>query len=328
MRRCAAALRLAALLLFAASGTAAAADITIYAAPTGFGLAAPEKGGGPSPVDIYSTTAPHPDWFIGQWANASGRLPPFQPLDAQGVPGFVSRDKAAGVTFVGGRYTFFQNGPLQPCTTRAGRPHEFDLFAGTAAARMNPILRNAEQAPAPALTLGAMRRLDQHVAVEVIGETAGSGTRCKVNQGVVLTAVTLSNTIARPPQVLFYQLSLRLFCGEGPLMTACRNNRVHPSFWARGEAQHDAAGHATVREFGYDQRLPQLGRPFIPVGQRLSLDIDLLPDLLRIITAGENGLDRDPAHWRIGGAYHGQSVWGDVSLSTAWDSYRLTASER
>jgi hypothetical protein len=315
------------------STIANAREMPIVAPPTAFALAGPDKLTGPVKLDLYARTGPRPNWFIGQWATAGGKLPPFERIAGpNGAVEFVSRSRAASVSIAQHgaalSYVLSQNGPSQPCTTAAGRPHEFDLFANTGGPQMNPALDSAvataTQGAKPP-TLAQMTRLDQHVVVEVAGAAATeTGKHCKINQGNVLTAITLVNDRAKPTQVLFYQLSLYVVCG-GVERASCERNLSKPFFWWTDEDGRDHAGRVTVRSFGYDQRLPQLGRPLLRIGAHQTLDIDLLPDVLRLIAEGAHGIDTDAAHWRVSGAYHGQSVWGDVSMRTTWSDYRLTA---
>jgi hypothetical protein len=262
-------------------------------------------------------------------------MPAFQRRTApNGAIEFVSRNQVASVSIMQEgpaiHYTLNQNGAAQPCTTTAGRPHEFDLFANTGGPVKNPMMMSALTPAEPGAkspSLGQMARLDQHVVARIVSQTTSSGSNhgCRVNQGNVLTAVTLANTDARPPQVLFYQLSLHVICGDGQQKAACKRNLARPFFWWTGEQSRDSQGRPGARSFGYDQRLPHLGQSFLPVGAARTVDIDLLPDLLRLITSKAHGLDPDPAHWRVSDAYHGQSVWGDVSLQTEWSDYSLTA---
>jgi hypothetical protein len=301
-------------------------EVTLVDSPAAFALAGPERHAGPVKIDILAQTGTKPNWFIGQWNIAGGVLPPFdRATTPDGADRFISHNRAAAVTIHQRAsvtdYEFVQDGSTQPCVTPAGRPHEFDLFANTVSSSLG--------APPRLPSLADMTQLDQHISVRVIAEhSQGPGTRCNINQGNVLTAVTIANSDVQPPQVLFYQLSLHVFCGDGAMQVACNRNLARAFYWWSGTESHDHLGRVELRSFGYDQRLPELGRPFIPVGPRQTLDINLLPELLRLVTSSGNGIDPNPAHWRVSGAYHGQNVWGDVRLSTEWGGYRLTAQTR
>lgn len=315
-----------------------AREMAIVTPPAAFALIGPDRQAGSGQLDLYAQTGPRPNWFIGQWQIAGGKLPAFRRMATpSGGTAFVSRNEAASVVIVQNGpeigVTLSQNGPTQPCTTPTGRPHEFDLFVNTGGPWVHPALASALSAPPQggnAPSLAQMARLDQHVSVHIAQPVpSGPGRGCKVNQGNVLTAVTLVNDDVQPAQVLFYQVSLHVVCGGGATAhAACERNLSRPFQWWTGMEGRDTRGRVTKLSFGFDQRLPGLGRPFLPAGGRQDVDIDLLPDLLRLIAAGAHGMDRDPAHWRVSGAYHGESVWGDVSLHTQWSDYRLTAQLR
>ena len=134
--------------------------------------------------------------------------------------------------------------------------------------------------------------------------------------------MVLRDTQVTPAQVFFFQLSLHTYCSPGPSRATCLRDLAGSSFFWRGEAGDSTA----VRQFGYDERLPDLGQPMLAVGEDRQFAIDLLPKLHQLLQSRVNGLDPELAHWIVDGCYQGQGIWGNVGLETQWRGFRLSAS--
>jgi hypothetical protein len=282
-------------------------EIRAFAPPYEFALkepADPPASGGPA---TYATTGAYPAWGIAAWNIPGDRLPPFTVRRDRGRSVFETANRVASVKVIQedgkARYTLAQNGAHLPCEGANGRAREFDLFV----ASEGPAL--ATQLPA----LGGMKALIQTVKLAVHTETPATSNGCAVSQGAAMLALVMDNEVSR--QTLFYQLRLNLFCGQGTKDWArtCRGTVVSP----------ELTFFSAKNPFGIDDYLPLTGNGWLQDDRSYALRLDFLPRLLAALRQAPPGLDRNPDHWRLTRAYHGQHIWGDVSMRSEWSDLDL-----
>ncbi len=120
-----------------------------------------------------------------------------------------------------------------------------------------------------------------------------------LNQGGFLTAVVFRNV--DNGNTFFYQLELR------PV------NKSPSHYW------WDWSG----PKWGYSDTLLNYGKSIPLIGTRVFYSLDLLPRLKEVLQNASNGIDTDLSHWVSIGSYHGSHVWGNVRLTSVWDSFSL-----
>jgi hypothetical protein len=206
-----------------------------------------------------------------------------------------------------------QDGAVLPCVGGDGKPRESDLFIGpnvqNTPALKSGMLRSGDGIP----TLAQMSHLFQTVTLSARYGPARTKRSCAVNQASAIIGVVLSDLVASPPQTMFYQISLNRFCGPG----TAERVRLCTS------APRQPAVYFPTNPFGTDDALPLAGQPFLANGETRTVRLDLLPRLTLVLSTGPEGIDRDVSHWKIGGLYLGQHIWGDVTMETTWQDYHL-----
>lgn len=273
---------------------------------------------GPSGPETYAATGLAPEWNIAQWNIPGGKLSPFLVHHAGRSTILYSHAAAASVTIVRGAGAehesarLRQDGAVLPCVDGDGKPRESDLFIGPNGQNTplkSGMLRSGDGMP----TLAEMSGLFQTVTLSARYGLAHTKKGCAVNQAGAIIGVVLSDLVASPPQTMFYQISLNSFCGPG---TAERIQLCT-------SAHRQPAVYFPTNPFGTDDALPLAGQPFLRNGERRTVRLDLLPRLTLVIATGPAGIDRDISHWKIGGLYLGQHIWGDVTMETTWQDFRL-----
>ncbi|MGC9270369.1 hypothetical protein [Acidiphilium sp.] len=164
-------------------------------------------------------------------------------------------------------------------------------------------------------SLGEMSQLEQSMTVSVNRGVATSDKHCVVNQGSALAALVLTDNARRPVQTLFYQLTLYRLCGSGPVARVRLCNAT----------PQKVTWFFSQNPFGVADFLPLAGQKFLRAGEVRQLRINLLPRLRDVIAHAPKTMDHNLNHWKVGGVYIGQNIWGDVVLQSRWSGYRLVA---
>ncbi len=254
----------------------------------------------------YGATGPNPHWTIAQWNIPGQKLTPFARQDEAGQTEFNATAPEASVkvleTADGMQVQLSQDGAQLPCDNPGNRPRESDLFIGS-----KIIPAQFEKTP-----LSQMTALRQIVWVASTGAPTNPPKNCSLNAGAGIISVVLADKAVHPAQIFFYQLDVSEVCREEPGSRSC--NRSH----------NDLAYYAKTNPFGVGDYLPILGTSYA-AGSLKKIDVDILPRLAKAISEGPPALDHDLSHWRVGGVYGGQLIWGDVKLTTTWRGYRLVA---
>jgi hypothetical protein len=135
----------------------------------------------------------------------------------------------------------------------------------------------------------------------------------------------------RPAQTLFYDLAAyftRCFASDPAATCDAQYETPVKYFYFDGtgaNASHDASGRITHQTFGYaDDFHSTYGQPFMVPGPEQSYAINIVPPVEDVIAKGPNGMDHDPAHWRLAGIYYGNHIWGNVGISSEWKNFNVT----
>jgi hypothetical protein len=244
---------------------------------------------------IYGRARDTAAWHVGQWENPSGDLPDFT--------GGRAANASLSVTIApgGDAIAIHQSGRTLVCGE--GTVREFDGLIGTNARGNDPGLPAAERIDLRRGSLADYASLRQQVSLGVkAAALIATPQSCPVAKAVSVLCVVFTNQTRATS--LFLQTILFAF-----------NTRPHAVWWARG--QHNG-------RFGYNLLVPDAAE-LRPGGPSRRFDIDILPDIRRLLAHAPNGLDPDLRDWHVSGAYFGNAVYGGVEVATAWSGYRLVA---
>jgi hypothetical protein len=257
---------------------------------------------------VTGSTGTDANWTVAQWGTDDPLIDFGKGSQASGAG--LSYESANGrasvkVTNVANNsevqsISLSQNGGNYPCTTASGSPNEFDLYYGPSGTANTPALQSASltsYAPSIAPSLAQLGSMRVNTSVSFYSWTPKTSLNCAVNQSSALYSVVLSN--ASKKQTLFYQIEL--------------NASGSATYFFQGTASSGGVG-----VYGIDDYLPAYGQPVMQKSGSYSLNIDLLPELLKLVQNAQYGMDPHPADWTIGGIYVGGHIWGDTGLSTIW----------
>jgi len=311
--------------------SAHAAETPIFSPPSDLWIASKDKSQG---VKYYGPTASAGRWYAAQWQNPGSDLPPFHAeKTSTGMTSYKTASPQASVEMTksgdGAIFTLSQNGQSLPCELHnINGPHwEFDLFVSTSPGSVNPKIATALATQQNGL--GDLIALRHDIDLEIANEwPPRPRTECIANQSNLLTAFVLHNAIANPPQTLFYQLALGTLCAPGPGIKQCEASRNKAAFFFTGTENRSKAGAIIGRTYGYRDVISSYGQHPLQSHERATFSIDILPRLKQVIGSGENGLDPEPSHWRLMNAYFGQSIWGNIGVTSQWSHYGLSAETR
>ena len=280
----------------------------------------PAKPGNPP---AYAATRPKATWSIIAWNIPDGQLPPFS--ESRGAEGsvFSSHTPSASVVIKqkansGSELELSQDGRVLPCNTANGHPAEFDLFL-----HPNDKADAYEQvgytaAPEFKQGLDALSTLKVKTRLSFRAGDADRSEECGVASSNVTAGFILGNPSAK--QTLFYDIVLATACGKQPQkrLDHCKSFLSHPwlSYFSR------------KTPFGVDDPAPLLGEPFVRNGEARDIDLDVLPGLLAAIERAPDGMDRDPAHWRLTGFLDGQVIYGGMKVATTWSNLTVAAARK
>ena len=286
--------------------------IDLYPKLGGFALREPEMPTQPGAPQIYSTTNNAPNWLISQWKIAGPKLSAFTTQQEGDSSVYEANAPTASVRIVeaptGSTITLGHIGAPVPCLNASGKPRESDLFLSSIKPMVGVIPGKTSGYLLPALN--SLREVAS-VSVDAGPSTPTKG--CKVSKGGAILAIILTDFAVAPHQVFFYQMSLSEYCRTDILGSVCAMPASRPT------------NYTNHNPFGSNDRLALLGQPPIQDGETRSLDIDLLPRLIMAIEDGPPAMDRDPANWAVTGGYFGLISWGDVTVTSTWQNYRLIA---
>jgi len=304
--------------LQSATPPASANSVDLLPPFTDFALREPQVPNRPEDVRTYSATGNLAQWAISQWDIPGEKLSPFAREDNGGDVIYTATAPMAAAKVVqttGSRSIFLtQNGEVLPCRDDRDRARESDLFlSARLVAGMGAASGATRQLVGPLSDIDALR---QRADVSVNYGPAAAAKGCEVNKGAVIVALILSNPVVTPRQTLFYQLSLTDFCLKELEHQVCHPPATVPAFFSK------------KNPFGVDERIARFGVIPLRDGESKQIDVDLLPHLTAAIHAAPPSMDSDLSHWHVTGAYGGQIVWGDVSMSSTWREYRLIAATR
>ena len=87
------------------------------------------------------------------------------------------------------------------------------------------------------------------------------------------------------------------------------------NWWAQG----------TNGRYGVGDNLSAFGLANAELGRETTYEIDLAGRIKELIRSGNHGIDPDVSHWTITSHYHGQAIWGNVTLESHWRGFSLVA---
>lgn len=190
----------------------------------------------------------------------------------------------------GGQWEIAQNGRNLP------PGDEFAVFAEANQPHVYPAYRPAGSSSRP---LSQMAYL--HHTIGFVAKYEWVVDSDELNQGGFLSAVVFRNV--DNGNRFFYQLELRSV-----------NKPPCQEWW-------DWSG----PRWGYSDTITNYGKPIPRLGRRAFYHLDLLPRLKQVLQNASNGIDTDLSHWVVIGTYHGSHIWGNVRLTSVWDSFSLHA---
>jgi|GEM_PF-3819493 len=313
---------------------ARATSVLPFLQPTGIGIAATSPVNNAFP--ITSATTPQSNWVVTQWGDPNLLLPAFVKTVGSTLTNYTaasSRSLMLVTQANSGGFSFKmnQNGATLSCGTATG-PLEYDQFLTPNTAAFNPAYPSAlltDVVPGSNVGLGTMTSLVVKGNVHMSASAAAAANpQCVVNQGALLYAIIVKNTVVQPPQVLYYQIDLTaLQCAPGtsPSQYAfCQTYRPGTVFFEENPIT-DGNGTLLRTEYGVDDPLTSYKIPLLTVSSKpTALYIDILPQLAAIIRAGSPALagvaalDNNLANWRLSGMYYGQHIWGDIAITSQW----------
>lgn len=255
----------------------------------------------------YSATGSNPHWSIAQWDIPGPKLSPFELKQKEDTTEFDATAPEASVQIIeappGTLVVLRQDGAVLPCSHANGAPRESDLFIGS----------DLKPDQFERLSLSQLSGLIQKAEISAVPGQAETNKACLANKGGAIVSIVMADLAEQPHQTFFYQLTVSLVCREEAGSQPC------------GKPHHEMTYFSKKNPFGVGDYLPLLGVPFVSGSKLTAIDVDLLPRLKMAIAAGPPSLDHDLSHWRVGGVYAGQLIWGDVTLQTGWRNYRLIA---
>lgn len=238
------------------------------------------------PQSLYGPTRPDANWRFSQWNNPDGSVIGF---DAKGV----AQNKSARIAVRQDGYSIRQSGSQLACGT------EFDAFAAPNNGRVFPEYPSAATG---VRRLADVKKLVHRITVRPVEEKVVD-LNCKITQAILVTAIVLNNEAS--DQRFFYQLRLRIL-GRKP---------TEENWWARG-----ANG-----RYGVGDNLSTFGLADAEPGRETTYEIDLAGRIKELIRSGSHGIDPDVSRWTITSHYHGQAIWGNVTLESHWRGFSLVA---
>jgi hypothetical protein len=290
--------------------TLPAGAVARFDPPAGLWLIAPDATGVGGGQTLYGATGLAANWTIGQWD-----IP--EPL-----PGFsagTAKNSFASVTWRGnGRIDLSQDGTNLPCRKSfpSGHtmPDEFDLFAAPLAPRYKGYKLGLRLRPT---NLKQMHHLTLQMNLST-GPAKLVDHACQMNVALTVAGLVLVDPSAK--QTFFYQLNFNDLepQAEG---TGMSQSPRRPGWFAVGHSNQTGHG----GHYGFGDRVwtsYSEAAPATPQGSSYKLDV--LPRL-RILLNDQTakGIDRNPAHWQLGGVFFGQSVFGHVAFSSQWQDLGL-----
>jgi hypothetical protein len=302
---------------------AAAAELSLVAAPRDFALKEPVNPPPPGGPFTYATSGGTPNWHIVAWDIPGGKLPPFVERKVGETTVFSSRAAEAAVEFErspDGRvsYRLSQDGSALPCEDKQ-QPFESDLFAAPNDADTKPPEGPGLFFPAQGkLFLSSLARLTAAATVTINSGRSTLTKGCGVSQGTVLISVILSNAVSH--QTLFYRVDLTSACGPQPT--------ARTELCARSISYPRAVYYFRTNPFGVQDPLPMFGQRWVGNNERRTVSLDLLPRLIELIKHGPPNMDHDPGQWYVGHYYNGQHIWGDLTMSSQWEDIKFSAESR
>jgi hypothetical protein len=235
---------------------------------------------------LYGPSSEDANWHVTQWRSA-GTMSGF---DGRGTASSSSQRIRLGDH----GYELEADGKSVACD------HEFDTFVG--ANNNQGMFKGYPSAVSADRRLSDMTALMHTIALHPISEIAGE-RNCRQQKAIHVTAISLRNDLTK--STLFYQLRLRTFQTE-----------LKPFWWDKGE---------DGKRYGFGDNLASFGLTDVPLGKRQVVTVDLLPRIKQLLADERVAIDRDLSHWRVGTAYHGVAIWGNVKVKARWDGFSLYA---
>jgi len=287
------------------SGAAAETQTDVLFGFDNFQIHEPTAPGGKK--TNYSFTGSNPHWSIAQWDIPGGKLSPFNLKQTGDTSEFDASAPEAAVRIIEAPASTLvilrQDGTVLPCSQTDGAPRESDLFIGS----------DLKPDQFERVSLAQLKALIQKAKISAVPGDAKVSKGCSANKGSAIISIVMADLAVQPHQTFFYQMAVGLVCREEQGSQPC------------GKPHNEITYFSKKNPFGVGDYLPLLGVPFISGSKLTDIDVNLLPRLKMAIGEGPPALDHDLSHWRIGGVYAGQLVWGDVTLQTGWQDYQLIA---
>ncbi len=292
----------------ASAQTLPAGAVARFDPPAGLWLIPPNATGVGGGQTLYGASGPAGNWTIGQWD-----IP--EPLP--GFSGGVTKNRFASVTWHGnGLLDLSQDGTDLPCSKSfpSGRtmPDEFDLFAAPLAPRYSGYKMGLRLRPT---SLAQMHHLILQMTLRAkLAKLVDHA--CQMNIALTVTGLVLVDPSAK--QTFFYQLNFNDLEPQGGGMS--QTPRQSGWFAVGRSSQTGHGGH-----YGFGDRVWISYSGTAPAtAQGSSYKLDMLPRLLTLLNdQAARGIDRNPEHWRLGGVFFGQSVFGHVTFSSQWQDLGL-----
>ncbi len=236
--------------------------------------------------ELFGPSSVSADWHIAQWNSPNPDLGIFY--------NGMSKGTNQRVRVIDGFYEIEADGQGLACN------REFDSFAG---ANNTRVYKHYPSAYFGSPTLAEMHTLNHRIGVTPMIEMI-QGKDCKMTKGVLMTAIVFHNT--ETDDTFFYQLRLRKI-----------GAKMKPFWWSKGQPK------GTHKRYGFGDNLDSYGLSDAELNKHKVIDIDLLPRIKALLLDQSIDIDRNPAHWIVTSAYHGQAMWGNLKLSSRWESFRL-----
>lgn len=276
--------------------------IHVFSRPSGFWLMSSKDV-----HELYGATSPDADWVVVQWNNPSD-LPPFASNR--------SRNKTAMVSIELSNYSIEQTTADLPCyiTYPSGQSlvDEFDLMVQP---NTSPEQASLYKNIAASYSITNIKHIKHEVTVQLY-EAQILDTSCTVTQAALITAIVLTNRVAK--QTFFYQLQL----GMLRAVDSRADWSLPDGFWFfRGTNKQLG----TIGQFGYGDSISYYGIDSVVYGKETIISIDCYDKIKALIyEAKEYGMDQNLENWAITGTYHGQSAFGHVKFGSKWGEFVLT----
>ena len=238
---------------------------------------------------LYGAYNASSTWHITQWGSPGANMPAFSSNMTAGC--------CEGIVLgAGNSYTINQVTYANPALACGA---EFDSFAEVNDPGTYPGYPSGHVTVSP--TLQNMNSLGLNISL-IIQHMDVVDNKCQINQNSQMIAIVLQNKVKG--QVLFYQIELGGYYNRSGLPK---------QFWWSTTSPF---GYTETAAIGYNtpQAVPGIKRIF---------NLNILPNLKRIIASSPASMDKNLNDWIVSSTYHGSAVWGHMSVSANWSNFSL-----